>query len=279
LTYENLAERAEMSRSTVWNYLTVGHRRKTRTLERLLDALGASPSDRDRALQLHRRRILVNGADPAEVGWSARAQLANCTVWTMAQFTASQAGVHTAIGRHRTYPLGHLDRDQTPPGYVPRAHDDALRRDIAAATTRQLHALIVMRGTSSTGKTRSLFEAVHALCPDWTVIRPRGAEAMRQLPESGLLNRPCVVWLNELQNFLGPNGSGLSREVLRDLYAVATRPVVLVGTLWPDKQATATADRDERTSQTRELLTPPWVRWHEVPPTLTTGTERAAAEN
>jgi hypothetical protein len=73
-------------------------------------------------------------------------------------------------------------------------------RDIADAAAGQLQALIVMRGTSSTGKTRSLFEAVHELCPDWMVIRPRSAASLREPPETGLFDRPCVVWLNKLRH-------------------------------------------------------------------------------
>jgi len=112
---------------------------------------------------------------------------------------------------------------------VPRAHDVALRSDIAAAGAGELRTLIVVRGTSSTGKTRSLFEAVHELCAGWTVLRPRSAAALRRLGASGVLDRQLVVWLNELHGFLGPNGHGLSLDVLRDLYSAARGPVVLVG--------------------------------------------------
>src|SRR4051794_37497127 len=131
----------------------------------------------------------------------------------MDEFTADEATVHTAIGRRHRRP-GHAQGEvDAPLAYVPRAHDEALRADIASAAAGTLKALVVMRGTSSTGKTRSLWEAVHAHCPDWTVIRPRGAAAARRLPESGLFDRPVVVWLNELQGFLGPNGQGLSLDV------------------------------------------------------------------
>ena len=67
------------------------------------------------------------------------------------------------------------------------------------------------------------------MCPGWTVIRPLDAAAARGLAGSGLLDRPVVVWLNELQGFLAPNGQGLSVHVLEDLNTAATAPVVLVG--------------------------------------------------
>ena len=283
LTYDDLAAAAPMARNTVLNYITKpGHRRDTRTLEKLLTALHAAGPDRQRALELH-RRTQPTRVDSADVGWVARVRAAGCVAWPMGEFTAVRATVHTAIGRRRL-----ADRDQalaadlTLPAYVPRAHDSAVREHIRQAAAGGLRALIVLRGTSSTGKTRSLFEAVHALCPGWAVIRPLDAAAARRLPTSGLLDRPplpVVVWLNELQGFLGPNGTGLSTHVLEDLYTTASGPVVLVGTLWPDKLRDATDPRDETRLDTRELLAEAtqWVRWHDVAPTLTTDDERTAA--
>jgi hypothetical protein len=196
----------------------------------------------------------------------------------MSEFTAHEASVHTAIGRRIDPAPPHSCDDQPP--YVPRTHDPALRADITAAAAGELRALIVVRGTSSTGKTRSLWEAVRALCPGWAVIRPRSASAARDLPGSGLLDRPTVVWLNELQGFLGPDGTGLSVHVLSDLYDAATAPVVLVGTLWPDRIHALTGDDDghDRRSEARELLSagPGRVRWHEVAPALNQQ-ERAVA--
>lgn len=218
LSYDKLAAAANMSRGSVLNYITKpGHRRDGRTLETLLTVLGASGGERAQALELH-RRTQPAGVDPAEVGWVERARQVGCMAWPMDEFTAVRATVHTAIGRrHDTVPDHGLVGDQALPAYVPRAHDPALRRDIEQAAAGESRALIVVRGTSSTGKTRSLFEAVHALCPGWTVIRPLDAAAMRGLPGSGLLDRPLVVWLNELQGFLGRNGQGLSVHVLEDL--------------------------------------------------------------
>ncbi|MGE0296470.1 MAG: helix-turn-helix domain-containing protein [Dehalococcoidia bacterium] len=281
LSYEQIAERAYVSRSTVSNYLNTPAGRPVETLRCLLDAMQASPDERKRALDLH-AGTFPNRKDPAELDWRGRAEAAGLTVWPMEKFTPSAAVVHTAIGRrlNPTEPPPNPDPDQVPPAYVERAHDAALRRDIAAAVAGDLRALIVLRGTSSTGKTRSLFEAVHQLCPGWTVIRPHDAAALRGLPETGLLDRRLVVWLNELQGFLGSNGTGLSVPVLDRLFAVATRPLVLVGTLWPDKLQKETDHRDESRSDTRELLKErrERVRWHEVPRTLTTDRERAEAE-
>jgi transcriptional regulator with XRE-family HTH domain len=119
LTYEELAERTHLSRGTVGNYLTKpAHRRGIRELQLLLDALDAPAADQARALEL-RRQILARvddlpaGVNAAEVAWRARARAAGCTVWSMAEFTADQATVHTAIGRRISLPGQHVDRPLT----------------------------------------------------------------------------------------------------------------------------------------------------------------------
>src|SRR3954453_12530969 len=78
-------------------------RTRHRSLEQLLTALGASGPDRNRAVVL-RRRTQPAAADPADVGWAARARAAECTVWAMDDFTAGEGTVHTAIGCRRPQP-------------------------------------------------------------------------------------------------------------------------------------------------------------------------------
>jgi transcriptional regulator with XRE-family HTH domain len=121
LTYEQLAERTHLSRGTVTNYLTKpAHRRGTRELQLLVDALDAPAADRVRVLKLH-RQTLPAGIDSADVEWRARARAAGCTVWSMAEFTADQATVHTAIGRRIGLAGQHAERpgEVVLPAYVP----------------------------------------------------------------------------------------------------------------------------------------------------------------
>lgn len=234
----------------------------------------------------------LSGMDSAKA-LSARGWAAQCTVWTirvpgtapemlppLGEFTASEAGVHGAIDSHRTDDEYKHAWVISEPAYVPRVHDEALHADVAAAVVGRLQALIVLRGTSSTGKTRSLWEAVRPLCPGWMVIHPLSAAALRGLPESGLLDRPCVVWLGELQRFLGPNGTGLSLDVLRNLFDSAAAPMVLAGDVRPGKLRDAVGEhRTRQRSQAWDLLSEPtpWVRWHDVARTLATPAELAVA--
>jgi hypothetical protein len=260
LSYDTLGQTPGLSRGTALNYITKpGHRRDARTLELLLTALRASAQERAQVLRLH-RQTLPEPVDTAELGWTARARAAGCVVWPMAEFSAVRATVHTAIGRRQSAvpehgPVG----DAALPAYVPRAHDPVLRRDIEQAAG-DLRALIVVRGTSSTGKTRSLFEAVHALCPGSTVLRPLDAAAARGLAGAGLLDRPVVVWLNELQGFLAPNGEGLSVHVLEDLYTAATVPVVLVGTRRPRRTTAGVGSGQLSASSSRYPVVPAVAR-------------------
>ncbi|OXM44790.1 hypothetical protein [Amycolatopsis alba] len=276
LTYEKLAELSSCSRGTAENYIAKpGHRRSENILDLLLTTLHVTTEERDEVLRLN-RLSRSRMPDLATVDWAVEATEADCTVWEVKQFTPAEATVHPAI--RRGHGLGTTTNEpSSPPSYVLRDHDALLNADLRAAARGELAAMIALRGGPSTGKTRSLFEAVHALGPGWAVIRPRSAAALRGLVKSGLLHRRrCVLWLNELQTFLGPNGTGMSLDVLRDLFAVSDdrdagkrrhrQPLVVVATLWPEKLRDATAS-DEDLSDNRDLLVSAnqWVRWHDIP--------------
>ncbi|WP_336160008.1 hypothetical protein [Amycolatopsis sp. VC5-11] len=276
LSYEKLGELASCSKGTAENYIAKpGHGRGQGILDSLLTALDVTDSEREEALRLYRLSQPCR-PDPGAAGWAAAAAAAHCTVWELEEFTPAEATVHPAIRRGRVLP-GDPNSIPSPPSYVLRDHDALLRADIGAAARGELSAMIVLRGGPSTGKTRSLFEAVHALGPGWTVIRPRSAAALRALAASDLLDRRrCVLWLNELQVFLGPDGAGLTLDVLRDLFGAtgyrngatsrSLQPLVIVATLWQEKLRDATAPEDHF-SDNRNLLVSAnqWVRWHDIP--------------
>jgi hypothetical protein len=126
--------------------------------------------------------------------------------------------------------------------------------------------MILLRGGSSTGKTRSLFEAIHQLRRSPMILRPLGIAALRALPTARLWDRPVVVWLDELHGFLGPDGAGLSLPNLRELFTVADIPPVIVATVWPSEQEAKIVDSGGDSSETAQLFMPnQWVRTHRVP--------------
>ena len=128
--------------------------------------------------------------------------------------------------------------EEVPPEYVPRDVDAAghgVRAKVAAAAERGGFVLLV--GGSSVGKTRCAAEAVRALLPDWWLVHPAGPAEV-----AALATAPpgrTVVWLDELQRYLDGE-HGLTGGMVRALLNVSG-PVVLIGTLWPDRHAAYTA--------------------------------------
>ncbi|MET7604897.1 helix-turn-helix domain-containing protein [Streptomyces avermitilis] len=126
---------------------------------------------------------------------------------------------------------------QTLPGYVRRGHDQALAdavRDAAAGRSR----IVVLVGTSSTGKTRACWEAVQPLAKKgwrlWHPFDPTRAEAA--LEELHRVKPRTVVWLNEAQHYLGDQATGerIAAAVHQLLIDEDGGPVLVLGTLWPE---------------------------------------------
>ncbi|MFI5979763.1 helix-turn-helix domain-containing protein [Streptomyces sp. NPDC051555] len=124
------------------------------------------------------------------------------------------------------------------PGYVRREHDAVLRRavDTAAGGTS---AMVVLVGSSSTGKTRACWEAVRPLARHgWRLWHPYDpSRAGAALADIERVAPRTVVWLNEAQHYLGADGATGERvaAALRTLLGDPRRaPVLVLATLWPD---------------------------------------------
>lgn len=144
-------------------------------------------------------------------------------------------GVHASITVHEETTL-------TP--YLARAHDQRLRQVLvnAAASDRPTLALVV--GTSCSGKTRTLYEAVTAVLPAWPVIAPRSDARLARALIDGIPAR-TVIWLDELQDRLPATRSGMdAAKAITELLDAALGPIVVAGTLWPTNYATMRARPD-----------------------------------
>lgn len=101
------------------------------------------------------------------------------------------------LGAHPAARLGGHGRALA---FIPRdisqSLHDAIRSD----------RFVLLVGESTAGKTRAAYEAMRTLFPDHRVVQPSGKEAidvavrvMRETPSS-------VLWLDDLERFLGPDG-------------------------------------------------------------------------
>ncbi|MEU7061472.1 ATP-binding protein, partial [Streptomyces sp. NPDC046197] len=147
------------------------------------------------------------------------------------------------------------------PGYVPREHDRMLAdavRDAAAGRSR----IVVLVGSSSTGKTRACWEAVQPLAGQgWRLWHPfdptRAQAAFEDLHRVG---PRTVVWLNEAQHYLGDRAVGerIAAAVHHLLVSPQRGPVIVLCTLWPEYARQYTAlpapGAEDPHSRARELL-------------------------
>ncbi|GAA0330826.1 helix-turn-helix domain-containing protein [Streptomyces turgidiscabies] len=147
-------------------------------------------------------------------------------------------------------------------GYVRRDHDRVLADSVAAVAAGE-RRMVVLVGSSSTGKTRACWEAVQPLASEgwalWHPFNPTRAEAAHDaLAQVG---PRTVVWLNEAQHYLGDHSYG--ERIAAALHAMLTAPgrgpVLVLGTLWSEYArryiAPPTPKAPDPYSRVRELLT------------------------
>ncbi|MGI8336001.1 tetratricopeptide repeat protein [Actinomadura scrupuli] len=105
------------------------------------------------------------------------------------------------------------------PVYVPRDIDEQLREHVARG------GFVLLVGDSTAGKSRAAYEAMTAL-PDHVLIAPNDRTALPAAIAEAVTTRRCVLWLNDLENFLGANG--LTRaHVMRVLAGESSHRVIL----------------------------------------------------
>lgn len=152
--------------------------------------------------------------------------------------------------RHGVHDCIHEGGGTDLPVYVMRDRDADLRTRVKAAGRRG--GFVLLTGRSSVGKTRMLFEAVRAELPDWWLLHPDNAAAVREFADNPVPR--TVVWLDELQNYLQRPAS-LTTGTVRGLLAAG---LVVVATLWPEEYVARAAvhspGQDDRYGGDRKLL-------------------------
>ncbi|MGW5639234.1 hypothetical protein [Streptomyces sp. NPDC003832] len=188
-------------------------------------ALGCAPRDTDGWLALLAEA--KQSRDSAAVPGSGLERDPGRPGRFIGRWDPAELGVHKAIG------------GGTLPPYVHRPHDHLLYAllDPAPAANR----LVVLRGGSSTGKSRAAFQAVTARLPHWPVLYPRSAKALARLLEGEQIPGRSVLWLNELRDYAeGPAG----QDTLFNLAELLTHRnrIVVLTCVWPDFWRAYTTD-------------------------------------
>ena len=224
LTKTQLAARAGLGRTTVHAAFQAGGCvPSAATVATLARALNLSEEE-----LLELRRTSTDEAVAVHGGYEGPGK-------PIAEWNPHDLEVHPA---GTSAPVGSDERSERAlSGYVVRGHDQVLAAVVRRAAEGR-SGMLVLVGSSSTGKTRACWEAIRPLAAKgwrlWHPYDPTRAEAVH----TGLEQvRPhTVVWLNEAQHYLGdPQAGEPIAAALNSLLAGSDRrPVLILGTLWPD---------------------------------------------
>ncbi|MFI5586317.1 hypothetical protein ACIA5G_14845 [Amycolatopsis sp. NPDC051758] len=155
-----------------------------------------------------------------------------------------------AVAFH-VHPAGVLERpdgrsDRVPP-YVRRDVDVRLEKILGSVS------FVILVGESTAGKTRTAYEAIRRRLPDHVFVPPTGRADLEHVLATVLEQRKCVVWLDELDRFLGPDG--LSSTKVNRILGDGTRQVVVVATMRTTAYARYSPREEAKTDGAgRELL-------------------------
>lgn len=127
-----------------------------------------------------------------------------------------------AVGVHPAETIEQGGRVDRVPAYVTRDMEPQLH----AALRRGGFVLLV--GESTAGKTRAAYEAIRLLHPDQYFVAPSTREAIEVLLDGWEAANGCVVWLDDLERFLGPGG--LTTSTLHRLL-ISDRQVLVLATM------------------------------------------------
>ncbi|MFE6052711.1 hypothetical protein ACFQ6N_18300 [Kitasatospora sp. NPDC056446] len=264
MTKTQLASRADLSRTTVHEAVRDGAPpASAETVAALSRALGLSEEEQHELLELRRRAVAESvpagprGSGPAVGAGPGPGSDAGpgrpIDEWDPHALEVHPAGTAAAPGARDGRVLS---------AYVRRAHDTVLARTVATAE-RGRSGMVVLVGSSSTGKTRACWEAVQPLAAAgwrlWHPYDPTRAEAA--LADLQRVRPRTVVWLNEAQHYLGDAQVG--ERIAAALHTLLTEPcrapVLVLGTLWPEYAdrytvIPASAQDPDPHSRVRELL-------------------------
>ncbi|MGW4057792.1 tetratricopeptide repeat protein [Amycolatopsis sp. NPDC004747] len=128
--------------------------------------------------------------------------------------------IHPAAALVADRDAGELDR--VPP-YVPR--------DVHARLTDVVKrgGFVLVVGESTAGKSRAAYEAMRASIPDHVLIAPVARESLSSVVPTVAEQRRCVVWLDDLERFLG--AGGITAGLVSRMVDYPARNILILATL------------------------------------------------
>jgi tetratricopeptide (TPR) repeat protein len=119
------------------------------------------------------------------------------------------------------------------PVYVPRDIDEELREQLARG------GFVLLVGDSTAGKSRAAYEAMLATLPDHVLIAPQDRAAVPAALAQAADERRCVLWLSDLERYLGADG--LTRTGIARVLGGAGHHRVILASLRAAEQARLTS--------------------------------------
>ncbi|MER5524476.1 hypothetical protein ABT075_07640 [Streptomyces sp. NPDC002677] len=114
------------------------------------------------------------------------------------------------------------------PEYIPRDIDPEVRK--ALSRISDAGGVVLLTGASTAGKTRCAYEAMTTVLPDHLLVVPPHitdlADAVTEAVRAARSGTRCVLWLNDMEQYLRPDGLTLA-----DIRALRAAHTVVLGTM------------------------------------------------
>ncbi|SRR5690606_16042689 len=133
--------------------------------------------------------------------------------------------------------------DHIAPTYVRREHHDEVSAYLRPG------GFVLIAGVSAAGKSRLAFETISAQLPGHRLLVPEGE--LQAVAEEAVATRKCVVWLDDLERFLGDGR--LSTTVVDKILAGNGHHRVIVATIRREELSRLKDDPDRLDDRRRVL--------------------------
>jgi tetratricopeptide (TPR) repeat protein len=164
-------------------------------------------------------------------------EVANADPYQLGVFYSRRADVHRA--------------NQSRPPYVPRAGDGQL------ALLLQSQPLVLVKGQSRAGKSRTAFEVAARELGDWRLLAPTDRAALAALAELDPLpgqGERVLVWLDDLDKYLAVEGARGLDTALLGRWLASDPPLKVLATIRLEEHGRVLDTPGELGRRVRELL-------------------------